>query len=132
MLTKTITYTDYNGVERTEDHFFNLTKADIMEMELSVSGGLAEHLRRIIAAKDTPAIVKEFKDLIIKSYGVKSPDGKRFIKNREMTEEFMQTEAFSQLFMELATDDKAASMFVQGIIPSEMQKELLAETSQPV
>lgn len=118
MLKKTITYTDYNGVERKEDFYFNLTKAEIMEMEMSISGGLTEMINRIVAAQDAPAIIKIFKELVLKAYGVKSPDGKRFIKSDELATEFAQTEAYSQLFMELATDADAASAFVNGIVPN--------------
>ena len=118
MLKKTITYTDYNRVERKEDFYFNLTKAEIMEMEMSISGGLTEMINRIVAAQDAPAIVKIFKELVLKAYGVKSPDGKRFIKSDELATEFAQTEAYSQLFMELATDADAASAFVNGIVPN--------------
>lgn len=120
MLKKTITYVDYNGEERTEDFYFNLTKAEIMEMELTTSGGMAETIQRIVAAKDAPAIIKIFKELVLKAYGVKSPDGRRFIKNDEVREEFAQTEAYSQLFMELATDADAASAFVNGIVPADV------------
>lgn len=120
MLRKTITYNDYNGVERTEDFYFNLSKAEIIEMELSVSGGLVETIKRIVDAKDTPAIVKLFKDLVFKAYGEKSLDGKRFMKSEELSIAFSQTEAYSQLFMELATNDKAASDFVNGIIPKDI------------
>ena len=118
MLKKTITYTDYNGVERTEDFFFNLTKAEVIEMEMSTSGGMTEMVQRIVAAQDMPSIIKIFKDLVLKAYGEKSPDGKRFIKSDELREAFSQTEAYSNLFMELATDDKAAAKFVNGIIPA--------------
>ena len=118
MLKKTITYTDYNGAERKEDFYFNLTKAEIMEMEMSISGGLTEMINRIVAAQDAPAIVKIFKQLVLKAYGIKSPDGKRFIKSEELATEFAQTEAYSQLFMELATDADAASAFVNGIVPN--------------
>lgn len=120
MLKKTITYTDYNGTERTEDHYFNLTKAELMEMEMSTSGGMAEMIQRIVSAQDAPAIIKIFKELILKAYGQKSPDGKRFIKNDELREEFSQTEAYSQLFMELATDADAAAKFINGIIPNDI------------
>ena len=118
MLKKTFTYTDYNGVERTEDHYFNLSKAELMEMELSTTGGLAEMINKIVAAQDAPAIVKVFKDLVLKAYGQKSADGRRFIKSKELADEFSQTEAYSQLFMELATDADAASKFVNGIVPA--------------
>ena len=120
MLKKTITYTDYNGVSRTEDFYFNLTQAEITEMELSTSGGLAEMIQKIVAAKDAPAIIKVFKDLILKAYGEKSLDGKRFVKSDEICTAFSQTEAYSQLFMELAFDDKKAAEFVNGIIPANM------------
>lgn len=119
MLKKTITYKDYNETERTEDFYFNLSKAEIMELEMSTSGGLTEMIQRIVAAQDAPAIIKIFKDLILKAYGQKSLDGKRFIKNAELSEEFVQTEAYSQLFMELATNADAAAEFVNGIIPAE-------------
>lgn len=117
MLKKTITYTDYNDVERTEDFYFNLTKAEIMEMEMSTSGGLGEMINKIVAAQDAPSIIKIFKDLVLKAYGQKSPDGRRFIKSEELRREFEQTEAYSQLFMELATNADEASAFVNGIVP---------------
>lgn len=118
MLKKTITYTDYNGTERTEDFYFNLTKAEIMEMELGTTGGLAEMIQKVVAAQDAPSIIKIFKDLVLRAYGEKSADGKRFIKNDEIREAFSQTEAYSNLFMELATDADAASAFVNGIVPT--------------
>jgi hypothetical protein len=120
MLKKTITYNDYNGNERTEDFYFNLNKAEITEMELSAKGGLAETIKRVVAAQDQPAIIKIFKELILKAYGEKSLDGKRFKKSEELSEEFSQTEAYSILFMELATDDKAASDFINGIVPADI------------
>lgn len=122
MLKKTITYTDYNGAERTEDFYFNLTKAEIMEMEMSTTGGLTEMINRIVAAKDAPAIISIFKKLVLKAYGEKSPDGKRFIKSDEIATAFSQTEAYSQLFMELATNADEASKFVNGIISSTEKK----------
>lgn len=126
MIKKTIAYTDYNGIERKEDFYFNLTKAEIMELEMSIKGGLAEMIKRIVDAQDQPAIIKIFKELIVKAYGVKSLDGKRFIKNDEVVDEFVQTEAYSQLFMELATDADAAAKFVNGIVPADMAKQLEA------
>lgn len=123
MLKKTITYTDYNGSERTEDKYFNLTKAEIMEMEMSTTGGLSEMIQRIVAAQDAPAIIKIFKELILKAYGEKSPDGKGFIKidkdGHRLADDFAQTEAYSVLFMELATDADAATAFVNGIVPAD-------------
>ncbi len=124
MLKKTIKYTDYNGVEQNEEFLFNLTKAELMEMELTTEGGLQEMIKRIIQAKDVPTIVKTFKEIILKSYGEKSADGKRFIKVNDagvpLSRAFSQTEAYSNLFMELASDDKAASDFVTGIMPADI------------
>lgn len=120
MLKETIKYVDYNGEERTEDFYFNLNKAELMEMELSTVGGLTEMITKIVNEKDAPAIVKIFKDLVLKAYGQKSADGKRFIKNDKLREEFEQTEAYSILFMKLATDADAAAKFVNGIVPADM------------
>lgn len=130
MLKKTITYSDYNGVERTEDFWFNLTNAEIMEMELGVSGGFTEMINKIIAAKDAPAILAVFKDLILKAYGEKSDDGKRFVKSKELSESFAQTEAYSILFMELATDAEAGAEFVNWIVPAEAAKATKAEAAK--
>ena len=123
MLKKTITFEDYNGVKRTEDFYFNLSKAEVVEMEMSTSGGLAEMIQNIVKAEDSAAIIKIFKDLILKAYGEKSLDGKRFVKMDEngntLYRKFMETEAFSELFMELATDAEAGAKFVNGIMPAE-------------
>lgn len=124
MIKETITYTDFNGGTRTEDFYFNLTKAEIMRMEMSTSGGLAERINRIIAAQDTPSIIAIFEDLIQKSYGVKTPDGRGFLKRPEDLEAFVATEAYSELFMKLATDSEAAAKFVNGVVPAGMAKEL--------
>ena len=129
MIKETMTYEDYNGNTRTEDFYFNLSQADVMEMEMSTSGGLAEMIQRVVAAQDQPAIIKIFKDLILKAYGVKSPDGRRFIKSEELSTEFSQTEAYSQLFMKLATDADAAAKFVNGIVPSNMAKQIAKNTA---
>lgn len=128
MLKKTITYTDYNDVVRTEDFYFNLSKAEIMEMELTVSGGYSDMVQRIIDAQDFPTIVELWKQLILKAYGEKSPDGKRFIKNDEIRDAFVQTEAYSNLFMELALDADEAAKFVNGIMPAnwDVEKEKAA------
>ena len=121
MLKKTMTYIDYNGTERTEDFYFNLSKAELMEMELSTAGGITTMIQGVISAQDGPALVKIFKDLVLKAYGVKSPDGKRFIKSEELSNEFSQTEAYSDLFMLLATNAEEAAKFVNGIVPQEAQ-----------
>lgn len=125
MLKKTIKYTDYNGVERNEDFFFNLTKAELMEMEMTTTGGMAEMIKQIVKAQDTASIIKIFKDIILKAYGEKSADGKRFVKVNEnnipLSIGFSQTEAYSELFMELSTDADAAADFIKGIIPGDVE-----------
>lgn len=120
MLKKTIKYTDYDGNEREEDFYFNLNKAEVTEMELSKQGGLSEYIKRIVAAQDAPSLIELFKELICKSYGEKSLDGKRFVKNKELTEAFTQTEAYSELFVELASNAEEATKFVNGIMPKNM------------
>lgn len=130
MLKKTITYTDYNGNSRTEDYYFNLNKAEIIELESSESGGLSTMLEDIVKSNNSKSIIKVFKSIILKAYGKKSEDGRRFIKNDAMSAEFEQTEAYSELFMELATDAEAAAAFVNGIIPKDVA-EIASKTSLP-
>lgn len=132
MLAKRIKYTDYNGNEREETFYFNLSKAEVMEMELSTSGGLEQMYTRLSESMDGESIIREFKKLIFKAYGEKSPDGKRFIKSKELSEAFEQTEAYSELFMELCTDAKAAAEFVSGIAPvaPEDKPKLMAAVSE--
>ena len=129
MVVKKIKYTDFNGVEREEEFMFNLTEAEITEMELTTDGGLSDSIKKIISAQDTPQIVETFKMLLLKSYGEKSADGRRFIKSEELTEAFTQTNAYSQFFMELATDDKAAIAFINGIIPESMLERVAENNS---
>lgn len=128
MLKKTITYTDYNDVKRTEDFYFNLSKAELSEMELSVDGGYAEMAKKIAEAQNAPELVKLFKELILKAYGEKSADGRRFMKVDEkgnpLSIAFSQTEAYSELFMELASDADAAAIFFNGIIPADLSKQV--------
>lgn len=120
MIKKTITYTDFNEMERTQDFYFNLTKVELMKMEASVDGGLAEKLKRISAAQDGAAIMEVMEDLIKKSYGVKTADG-GFVKKPEALEAFVSTEAYSNLFFELVTDADAALAFVKGILPADLR-----------
>ena len=122
MVVEKIKYTDFNGLEIEEEFMFNLTEAEITEMELTTDGGLSDSIKKIIAAQDTPQIIKVFKMLLLKSYGEKSADGRRFVKSDKLSEEFAQTNAYSQLFMKLATDDKAAVAFINGIMPDSMQE----------
>ena len=126
MLKKTIKYEDFNGTEREETFLFNLTEAELMEMEMSTAGGLAEMIQNIVQAQDAPAIIKIFKDLVLKAYGEKSPDGKYFIKEDEngnpLSRKFAHTQAYSILFMELATDAEKAAEFVNGIVPKDIEE----------
>lgn len=132
MLKKTITYKDYNDNERTEDFYFNLSKAESMEMEMSINGGLSEMIRRIVAAQDQPTIIATFKTIILKAYGEKSPDGRRFIKSEELSKAFSETEAYSQLYMELATNADAAAAFVNGIVPKDVDPQPAKPALAPV
>ena len=127
MLVKEIEFRDFNGNMRKEKHLFNLTQAEVMELELSTTGGLAESIQRIVEAQDAPEIIRVFKSLILKAYGEKSADGRRFIKSEELSREFSQTNAYSQLFVELATNDEAAAAFINGIVPEDM----IEATHQP-
>jgi hypothetical protein len=121
MYVKEIEYTDFNGVTRKEKFYFNLTKAEILDMELGKTGGLTEYIQKILAAQDTPEIMALFKKLLLMSYGVKSDDGRRFIKNDQVREDFEQTQAYSDLYMLLALNDEEAAKFVNAIVPSDMQ-----------
>ena len=121
MFKKTIKYTDFDGNERKEDFYFNLTKAELLEMQLSIDGGLQGHLERIIKTQSQPELIKMFKDIIMRAYGEKSPDGKRFMKSDEIRQNFECTEAYSELFMELATDSDAAAEFINALLPSDLQ-----------
>lgn len=122
MLKKTVTYDDFDGNTRTEDFYFNLTQSELIEMEASFNGGLSQLLEKIIQSKDQKQIIGYFKEIILKSYGIKSLDGRQFIKNEQIREEFASTAAFSKIFMELGTNDKAAINFVKGIMPHHTDK----------
>lgn len=130
MLKRTIAYEDYNGNQASEDFYFNLSKSELVELEVSYEHGFGQTLQNIIEAKDQKRLIEEFKKLILLSYGVKSEDGKRFVKTDQLREEFVQTAAYNALFMELATDDTAAANFIQGVIPSDMAQQVAAETQQ--
>lgn len=128
MLKKSITYINYNDEEVTEDFYFNINKAELMELELSTPGGFSESIKAIVAEKNVPLIMSTFKKLILKSYGEKSPDGKHFSKSEDISNKFENTEAYSSLFMELVTDAQKAGDFVTGILPKDIQDE--AKTKQ--
>lgn len=117
MYVKTIKYTDYNGVDREEEFCFNLSKAELIKLANSVPGGLATYLERIAKEKDDVEMSKTFYELLEMSVGVKSDDGKRFIKNNEIRDSFMQSEAYSELLMEFLHSDEAAAEFMNRVIP---------------
>jgi hypothetical protein len=123
MRKETITYKDFNNVERTEDFYFNLTEAEVMEMEMSVDGGFAEQLTQIANSKKAPEIIKAFKDFLFKAYGEKSADGRRFVKSEEISAAFSHTKAYSKLFMKLATDAKYAADFINAVVPNAENKQ---------
>lgn len=117
------TYIDYNGMERTEEFYFDYNEAEIAEMELSEAGGLVEHIQRICSKLDGKAIIKVFKDLVLNAYGEKSEDGRRFVKNDKLKEEFSQTRAYSQIFMRLALDAEEAANFINNVVPEKHSQE---------
>lgn len=127
MIKKTVTFTDFDGNKRTEDFYFHLTEQELTEWELSVDGGLSGVLTRIVNSQDTKTLIGIFKDLLIKAYGVKTPDGRGFVKNEEVLNNFTCTQAFSDIYMELATDDKAAAEFVNGVMPASLAKKAKEE-----
>lgn len=131
MLSKDIEYTDYNGNERKDTFYFNLNDAEIIEMEMATPGGFTEKLKKMAKTQDIPSLIYFFKDLILKSYGEKSPDGNRFVKSEELSIAFSQTEAYSKLYKSLVQDSDEAANFVNGIIPSGInQKELKQKTDE--
>ena len=127
MLKKVIKYTDYNGVEREEEKYFNFNKAELMEMELTTVGGLSGLIDKIINTKDYPSLVKMFKGLILDSFGEKSADGVQFEKSESIRKRFEQSEAYSELFMELATNSESAANFIKGIIPKDLRDQVEKE-----
>lgn len=123
MVKKTITYIDYDGTERTEDFYFNLSEAEITEMQLSVEGGMRGYIEKIVAAKSQLELVKLFKEILLHSYGKKSLDGRFFVKNEANTAEFLASPAYSKIYMELVTDTDAATKFVNALIPANTQNQ---------
>ena len=122
MLKKTLEYEDFDGNRRTEDHYFNLTEAELTEMELSLNGGLSQLLDKILKENDQKQIIEYFKKIVLMTYGKKSLDGRQFVKNDEIRQEFASTAAYSEIFMELATDADAAAAFVNGVMPKKTNK----------
>jgi hypothetical protein len=133
MLKRNVTYENFNDETVTETFYFNMTKAELVEFEYAYEGGFTNAIEKMVETNDNKGLIFVFKDLILRSYGIRSEDGKRFIKNEQLCEEFSQTGAYSALFLELATDDKAASEFITGVVPKDMastvQQELKAQKS---
>lgn len=127
MYVKPITYTDYDGVQHTDKFYFNISKAELIEMDASETGGLTKRLQEIVDANETADIFKRVKSIILKAYGRKSPDGKRFIKSPEMSQEFEQTEAYSELIMEFMQNPKTFEEFMRHTLP----KVDVEETTKP-
>lgn len=127
MLKREIKYEDFNGDQTSDVCYFNLSKTELIELEVRYDQGFSNLLKRIVETKDDKEIVKIFKDIILMSYGQKSDDGKRFIKNDQLREEFEQTAAYDQLFMELASDDEKAAIFLKGILPRDLAAEVEKE-----
>lgn len=130
MLKQTVTYTDFNGEEVTEDLYFHLSEAELVEMELSHEEGLSTALQRIIDTEDGKEIIKEFKAILLGSFGKKSPDGKRFVKNAQIREEFESSEAYSTFFMSLVTDAGVASDFINGVMPRKLVEAAAARIAE--
>lgn len=122
MIKKVINYHDYNGNPKTKEFYFNLSKAEVAQLDLVTPGGLQAMLERISTEQDGEKILEIFKFFILNSYGVKSPDGERFIKSQEMRDAFEQTDAYSELFMEMMSDSEAAVAFIKGVIPQPKQE----------
>lgn len=121
MLSKKIKYTDFNDMEREETFFFNLSEAELTDWELSVQGTLTEHIKRINETVDIPQLITLYKELIDRSYGIKDADGRRFRKSPEILQDFKDTNAYSELYMELATNDKAGAEFISGIVSNKLR-----------
>ena len=121
MLKKLIKYTDYNGNERQENFYFNLNKAELMEMETEVTGGMRQLLESIMEKQDIPKIMSAFKTIILKAYGEKSPDGRLFNKSEALSNAFTHTEAYNVLYMELLSDAKKAAQFIEALMPADMR-----------
>ena len=124
MIKKTVTYEDFDGNQRTEDFYFNLTKAELTEMEMSLNGGLSQLLSKIVHENDNAKIIEYFKKIVIGSYGEKSLDGRHFMKSEQIREEFASSAAYSEIFMELASDADKAAEFVNGIMPKGMDEQI--------
>lgn len=126
MTSKTVTYKDWNGVDRTETFYFHFSQAELMEMEISQDGGFSERVKKIAAANNLPDMLKIWKNFVLDAYGIKSEDGRRFMKNEEIRQSFVECPAYSIIFMELATNTEAASNFINTVVPADMAAQVAA------
>lgn len=135
MLKREITFKDFNDVQHTETFYFNISQPELIEMEVEQEGGLSAWIQEIIKTENAKELVAHFKKLVLLSYGIKSEDGRRFVKSDQLREEFSQTNAYSTLFMELATNDESAAAFIKGIMPADLEKQVddaLASNTPPL
>lgn len=126
MTSKTVTYKDWNGMDRTETFYFHFSQAELMEMEISQEGGFSERVKKIAAANNLPDMLKIWKNFVLDAYGIKSEDGRRFMKNEEIRQSFVECPAYSIIFMELATNTDAASNFINTVVPADMAAQVAA------
>ncbi len=126
MTSKTVTYKDWNGMDRTETFYFHFSQAELMEMEISQEGGFSERVKKIAAANKLPDMLKIWKNFVLDAYGIKSDDGRRFMKNEEIRQSFVECPAYSIIFMELATNTEAASNFINTVVPADMAAQVAA------
>lgn len=127
MLKREITYKDLEDRPITEVFYFNMSKAELIELEVEYKQGIAAMIEDIVKAKDNKRIIAIFKKIILMSYGQKSEDGKRFIKSPELSKAFSQTDAYTELFMDLATNEDSAVVFIKGILPADMGANITKE-----
>lgn len=124
MYKKTLKYTNFNGDEVEKEFYFYLSEAELTEMRFSTAGGLEKYIDRIVKEKDQKKMIEIFKDILIKAHGIKSDDGEHFYKNAQVTEEFVSTQAFSDLYMLFVTNDEEAAAFINGIMPKKIAREM--------
>lgn len=130
MLKKNIPYEDYNGEMRSEDFYFNLTKFEISRMEITTPGGVAHLIEKMTQTRDYKGLMTYVEDLVKMSYGVKSDDGKTFVKSEELTNAFLATEAYSELMMELLSGEDKLAAFIEGILPQKLVEQIKLEQAK--
>lgn len=138
MLKKSIKYVDFNGDEQTDECYFNLSKSELTQMEISEKGGFENYIQKIIEEKDNRKIYALFKEIVLSSYGEKSSDGRSFVKKKmvdgqliNLRDEFEQTMAFDTLMMELISGgEKTVADFINGLLPNELQAELAKQANE--